>query len=188
MLIQIYTVICLIRIVLTWMPQMQTSPFTQFLSKICDPYLDIFKQLHFLQYRTMDFSPIVALAVLSLVSNVFSSIARTGQFSIAVIFVSLFTLILGFLISIINILIVFFVIRLIYDLLRSTTYSPFWQKFDQFLNPIISKFVRTIFSNGVFTYRQSLLIAIGISVAIRILLVLFPIGLRYLFPAAFNFV
>ena len=68
--VSIYSSLCLVRIFLTWIPQANYSKFGQFMSAICDPYLNIFSRVRFLRIGMIDFSPILAFALLSALASV----------------------------------------------------------------------------------------------------------------------
>jgi YggT family protein len=65
--INIYTALLLVRILLTWFPQVDwfSQPFAT-LAQLTDPYLNIFRSL-IPPLGGMDFSPMLALLLLSMV-------------------------------------------------------------------------------------------------------------------------
>lgn len=67
--IQIYTVLLIIRVLLTWFPTINwyNQPFAA-LSQITDPYLDLFRRI-IPPLGGMDFSPMLAIILLQLVSG-----------------------------------------------------------------------------------------------------------------------
>ena len=52
-IISIYSILCFARILLSWIPSLSYSKVTQFLAKICDPYLNLFRKLP-LQFASLD--------------------------------------------------------------------------------------------------------------------------------------
>ncbi|WP_407424994.1 YggT family protein, partial [Treponema sp.] len=60
----IYTILCFIRVMLSWFPGVEYSRFGAVLSQICDPYLNIFRRFRFLRFSAFDFTPAIALCVL----------------------------------------------------------------------------------------------------------------------------
>ena len=62
--ISFYTMVCFVRILLTWIPSAQYSKFGRILASICDPYLNLFRGLRFLRVGMFDLSPAVALCLL----------------------------------------------------------------------------------------------------------------------------
>ncbi|MEK6558140.1 MAG: YggT family protein [Candidatus Margulisiibacteriota bacterium] len=65
---QTYEFLLLFRIVLTWLPHNANHPIIQFLHKITDPYLDLFRSLP-LSFNGLDLSPVVAFFVLGLLKQ-----------------------------------------------------------------------------------------------------------------------
>ncbi len=76
--INIYTALLLVRILLTWFPQVDWSnqPFAT-LAQLTDPYLDIFRRI-IPPLGGMDFSPILALLLLSqIVQPLLATLSRS---------------------------------------------------------------------------------------------------------------
>ncbi len=76
--IQIYNVLLIIRVLLTWFPTISwyDQPFAA-LSQITDPYLNLFRSI-IPPLGGMDFSPLLALLVLQLLGSVLASLAPQG--------------------------------------------------------------------------------------------------------------
>jgi len=74
--LQIYSVLLIIRILLTWFPTVDWSnqPFAA-LSQITDPYLNLFRSI-IPPLGGMDFSPILAFLALNLLQGFIPLIAR----------------------------------------------------------------------------------------------------------------
>ncbi|NLK60595.1 MAG: YggT family protein [Treponema sp.] len=181
-LASVFSLICLVRIVLTWAPNLEYSTAGRFLARLCDPYLNWFRRFSFTRIGPADFSPILALGTLSVATMVLSSIAATGRISLLVVAFALFQVIWSFVSFILSILVIFLFIRLIYDLVNRYGYSPFWTMLDRFLNPVISRvsgFFSYIFSRTKpFRYRVSLLLTLLTVLALRIAL---SFGVGYLY-------
>ena len=75
--LSIYSILLLIRILLTWFPNVDwySQPFAT-LSQLTDPYLNLFRSI-IPPLGGIDFSPILAFLVLRLVSGGIQSIAAT---------------------------------------------------------------------------------------------------------------
>ena len=67
-LLQIYSFLLIIRIILSWLSHDSYHPLIIQLKKITDPYLDLFRSLP-LSFNGFDLSPIVAFFVLSLIQK-----------------------------------------------------------------------------------------------------------------------
>ncbi len=72
--LQIYIVLLIIRILLTWFPTVNwsTAPFS-WLSQITDPYLNLFRSI-IPPLGGMDFSPMLAIILLQVVSGIIPSL------------------------------------------------------------------------------------------------------------------
>lgn len=66
--VEIYTGLMLVYALLSWFPGAYESGFGRLLTKICEPYISLFRRLP-LQLGPIDFSVFVAVIVLQLVSN-----------------------------------------------------------------------------------------------------------------------
>lgn len=177
-LIKVYSAICLIRIVLSWVPEIEYSPAGRLISRICDPFLNWFRRFSFTRLGMVDFSPILALGVLSVGSMIFTRLSRTGTISVGIVIASLLQVAWSFFSFLLTIVIVFLAIRLIYDLMNRYGYSQFWTMMDRFLNPPIA-WVTGLFGGGrkPLPYRTSLIITLVFMVGLRIGL---GIGIGYL--------
>lgn len=66
--INIYSFVLIASILMSWLPNAKESAFGQMLSKITDPYLDIFRKI-IPPFGMIDFSPIIAIFALNLASQ-----------------------------------------------------------------------------------------------------------------------
>ncbi|MDD7201332.1 MAG: YggT family protein [Sphaerochaetaceae bacterium] len=81
--ISIYTLLIWVRVMLTWVQipgvYFQSSPLLRLLSSIVDPYLDMFRHIRWARRGHIDFSPVVALMVLSILQSIFSLFGAYGR-------------------------------------------------------------------------------------------------------------
>jgi YggT family protein len=160
--VNIYAFLCFIRIILTWIPGASYSGFGRFLSNICDPFLNIFRGVRWMQVGSLDFSPAVSIGLLYALSSILSNIAVTGRIyfgGILAIFIgmlwSIFASLMGFLLIL---LIIRFIAMLTQK--RSNYYGSFWSQLDYALEPFVHRFTKFL-SNGKFqSYRNAVLITI----------------------------
>lgn len=85
----IYNLLIWIRIIITWVKiplqkqgQRQENGLEKFLAKVVDPYLNLFKGISWLRTKTLDFSPLLAFALLSVVQSMLSIFGTTGSLSL----------------------------------------------------------------------------------------------------------
>lgn len=69
--LRLYEVILIVRILVSWVMPMPRGPLMQFLWRITDPYLNLFRRsLPFLAAGGIDFSPIVGFIVIDIVIRI----------------------------------------------------------------------------------------------------------------------
>lgn len=165
--LSIYSLLCVIRIFLTWIPGLSYSPFGRFLSSICDPFLNLFSGIRWLRFGAIDFSPIVALAVLSMASFVLENLSHGGQISFALILAliiqtawSIFTAILLFLIIIV-------VIRLVVAWTGSDRNSSLWYQIDSSLSPFVYSITKLFSGGKPVAYKNALVLALVVLIVLR---------------------
>lgn len=160
--ISIYTLLCFIRIVLTWIPDLAYSKFAQFLAAICDPFLNLFRRITWLKFSAIDFTPIIAFGVLMFLSTVFNSMATQHMISFGNILAILLTMLWEICSSVLMLFIVFLIIRLIVMLIGrdSNYYGSIWTQIDNSINPFVFR-ISGVFSGGKpISYKNAIIIAI----------------------------
>ena len=165
--ISIYMFVCLIRIILTWFPGARDTKFAGYLKMICDPYLNLFRKIKFLQIANLDFSPVLALGVLALVSNMINSIAANGAFRVGVLTASLLQLVWSIASSIITFMNIIIALRLIVNALHKDYSSGIWSQLDRIIYPV-QKRVLALFKGKTFSYKAQLGITLGACILVQI--------------------
>ena len=168
-LINVYLFLCFIKILLSWVPSAAYSSFGRMLSSICDPYFYWFRRFRFTRIGMVDFSPVLSLGILSIAAQLITSLLTTGTISLWGLCVSIIELVWSFIGFMLNLLIIFLIIRLGYDLFGSSSSSPFWYNLDRFLSPVIAK-VTGFFPQKPLQYRTRLILTILIILLLRIAL------------------
>lgn len=157
-LVQLYSFVCVIYILLSWVPEMRYSAVGRFLASLCEPFLRLFRRFKFTRIGMVDFSPILALGALSVISMALNRFAYTGRFSFGFILASIIQIIWSFFSFLLTIILIFLLVRIIYDFVSSHRMrSPFWVMLDNFLNPIISFVSQIFFRSGGASYRTRLI-------------------------------
>ena len=146
-MISVYTLLCLIRIILTWLPELNYSAFGRFLSQACDPYLNIFRRIRFLQIGALDLSPIVAIGVLSLSSSLIMQMLVYGRFSLGFLLASIIQVCWTAISSVLTVYNILLVIRLVIALLKKDYSSRIWGALDRIIYPIQNKVTQLFFKN-----------------------------------------
>ncbi len=167
--ISIYTLLCFIRILLTWFPGASYTPFGRFLSTLCDPYLNIFRRLRFLRFSAFDLSPALAIMVLYGISYILINLMRGGIPSLGSILSLILSLIWGVVSSVLGFIIILMVIRLLVLFFSGSygNYGSIWDQLDRAMSPMVYR-ITSIFTGGrMIPYKTALIIAIIIMVAIE---------------------
>ena len=176
-IISIYSMLCFIRIILSWIPSLSYSKFTQVLAKICDPYLNIFRKLN-LQIVNLDFSPIIAFIILSGVSSILQAISVMQKFSLGIILAITINMIWTAISSILLLLIIILVVRLVVLLLNKDSIG-FWGSLDSMIYKISRPITKVFFKNKFVNLQTTIIITLVATILVRIL------G-SYLFRLLFN--
>lgn len=173
-------ILIFIRIMLTWFSGAQYGRPMEILSSITDIYLRWFQRFPGLQVGFLDLSPIVAIAVLSLVHNLFATLARYGRISLGMILGMLLASLWSAGSFILGFCIVILVLRLIAYLTNRNIVSSFWGIINTISQPILYRINRLVFRGRLVHYRTGLLTGIGILVALMI-------GMKFLVAVAVSF-
>lgn len=164
--VTLYGILCFVRIILTWFPGVNYSQLGRFLSTMCDPYMNLFSRLP-LRIGGLDFSPMISIGLLTLLSSLLKSIAETGHFYLAGLISSLLSLVWGVASSFIFILLIALLIRFVVMLIKGAApYSSIWYAFDNALSNIVYKIASVFTGRRDVEYRT----ALGLSILVLILL------------------
>lgn len=157
-LVQLYSLICVIYILLSWVPQLRFSSVGKVLAAICEPFLQWFKRFSFTRIGVVDFSPILALGVLSILSMALNQFAHTGKLSVGFVIAGLIQVVWSFFSFLLSLILIFLLVRIVYDFLSSNRYrSNFWIMLDNFLNPLINYVSQLLFRDRSVSYRTRII-------------------------------
>ncbi|MDR3284554.1 MAG: YggT family protein [Treponema sp.] len=137
--IAIYTILCFLRVMLTWFPRTTYSSFSRFLASVCDPYLNLFRRLTFLRINYVDFSPAAAIMVLIGISSFISGVAVGQRITIGLILAQLVAMCGTIVTSILGFLILLVIIRLIVQIFAPDSGFQLWYSLDQLLHPLFDR-------------------------------------------------
>lgn len=156
--VSIYTILCLIDIFMSWIPGLKFTSFGRFISSVTDPYMGFFSRFGFLRFGNVDFSPILSIGILSLISSVLGGINSTGRIWFGGILASIISMLWSVVSSIFTIFgIIIFVRWIILLFTKNNSYNPMWGQLDNMLGKFSYKVART-FIKGQISYKTSLLI------------------------------
>ncbi|MCI6545694.1 MAG: YggT family protein, partial [Spirochaetia bacterium] len=138
--VSLYGTICFIRIIITWIPSINYSSIGSFLSQLCDPYLYIFARFP-LRVGMLDFTPVISLGLLTLVSSILNDIARSGKIYIGGILAGILSLVWSVGSTFVGIMMLLFFIRYCVAIFvkSSNEYGSPWQVLDNSISRLVYK-------------------------------------------------
>lgn len=165
-----YAMVITVRIIASWIPNVQLGRVGTILHQLTDPYLNWFRRNTPLRVGMLDFSAMIGLIVLYLLAEIVGRLAVQQQLTIVLFGAIVLTriwLLAHFLVGF------FFVLgaaRLVVELLGSRT-APFWSYVEQLTDPLMRVIVRPFLRlvRGRFmAYRESLIIYVIVLAAVRL--------------------
>lgn len=172
--VSIYTLLCLVRVMLSWFPGAEYSRFGQILRQMCDPYLDIFRRFRFLRFSSFDFTPAIGLCVLMALQAFFNSLAMGKAFRISTILSMLVMLVGNIFTSVLGFFAVIILVRLIVYLIIGDGQGSYsiWTAMDRAISPIIFRIAGLVFRNQSISFVKALVTSF-------IILAVFAVGIAY---------
>ena len=156
-IISLYTLLIFIRVMLTWVPSLAYSKFGRILAEICDPYLNWFRRCKILRTASIDFTPILAIGVLVIISSILQNFALTQRFSIGILLAIIIQICWSVVSSFLTILNILIAIRLVFNLLNKDSGSRLWAQIDQLITPAAYKITGVLFPRKYIKYRTVLI-------------------------------
>lgn len=170
-MIEIYSWLCFIRIILTWIPGASFTRFGAFLASLCDPFLNLFRNVRALQFGALDFSPALSIGLLYAVSAILRNILYTGRIYFGGILAIVISMIWSIVSSLLFFLFILLGIRFAVSLFQKSSnyYGSFWSNLDYALEPFVHKLSNIVTRGKKFvSYRTSLAISIAMLIVIYI--------------------
>ena len=161
--LSLYSLLCLLRIIITWIPNYSYSKPADILAQICDPYMNLFRGIKWLRFGSFDFSPALALCILGAGSQLFSSLANGGYINLQMILAMILGIFFSILSSLIFFLIILFAIRLILIMINRDSYNTsgfMVNQIDSSISSIVYRIARTFAMGRRITYKAALIISI----------------------------
>jgi YggT family protein len=164
----LYMILIFIRIMLTWFTGASYGRASHLLSSVTDPYLNWFRRFSFLRVANLDLSPIAALAILSVVNNIFLTLSRYGRITLGIILSMLCSVLWSAVSFILSFFIIVLVLRLIAYLANWDVYHGFWHVIDTVSQPILYRLNRLLFGRRLIRYMTGILTSLGILLILRV--------------------
>ncbi len=155
-----YSILCFIRIILSWFPGILQSPFGKIISVLTDSYLNLFKKLTFLRIGVLDLSAALAVSLLMALTYILTGLAFPDQITTGVILAQIFAAIWQLASTFFILFIVVLVIRAIVQLFARPfkPESPFWEAFDRKILPFVYAISNFFTGRRNVQYKTALLI------------------------------
>ncbi|NLH90829.1 MAG: YggT family protein [Treponema sp.] len=168
-LVSLYMILCIVRIFFSWIPSLTDTKWGRLIAGLTDPYLNLFRGFSLFRTPAIDFSPIVALAVLSVLNNLFMTLSYAVRITLGFIL----SLLLDAAWSAISFLLGFFLvislIRIIGFLARIAVLHPLWQILDGIINPLLFRVNKIIYRGRTVQYLQGLITGFIVVLIVRTL-------------------
>jgi len=159
-LVGIYSLLIIIRIILTWFSNTPYSKAVLILSGITDPYLDWWRRKINLRVGSLDLSPIIAMAALSVVQTVCSTMASQGRISLGIILAVCLSALWSAAAFILGFCVVVLVLRFIGFMCNCDVYSTFWRIIDSISQPLQYRINRMIFGRRIVRFTTGIIVSI----------------------------
>lgn len=158
-LITVYTTICFIYILMSWIPGLRYTSFGRVIASIVEPYMNIFSRWRFTHIGRVDFSPIISIGLLSLSSSILARITSTGRIYLGGILATIIYTIWDIFASLIGIFALVVFIRWIVLLVKKgrVDYNSGWYQIDSAIQNFCYKISGAIIKKPV-SYTKSLFI------------------------------
>jgi YggT family protein len=164
----LYMFLIFVRIALTWFGNTSFGRPGEILAGITDPYLNWWRRILNLRIGSLDLSPVAALAALSLIQSLFTTIGRYGRISLGIVLAitlealwAIVSFFLGFLFLILILCLIAYAFKL-------NTYSPFWQIIMSISRPVLFRINRIIFGKRLVNYLTGIIVSLVILAALSI--------------------
>lgn len=176
--VSLYSTLCFFRIILTWIPSLNYSAIGKFLSSICDPYLNFFSRLP-LRIGMFDFTAMIAIGILYVISSILGNISASGYISLSMILANLLSIVWSIASSIATVIMIIFIVRYLVSIFSRTSnqYDSPWQRFDDAIRNMVFKICNFFTGGRSISYKTALLID---SIAMLAILILSSFLYRWL--------
>ncbi len=157
-LLSFYSLLIWLRIILTWIRvpgQMQENPLAYYLGKIVDPYLSWFRGISSLRRSHIDLTPLIALAVLSVVQSMLRFYGAYGTITVGMVAALILQTLWSYLISpVFWFLIILLGFRLFFCYKRSAKTITYITMLDSLIGGVLNWVQRLFYPKKTINDRQ----------------------------------
>jgi YggT family protein len=181
----VYNLLIWIRIIMTWIkiPLQNQGPkresgLEKFLARVVDPYLNLFKGISWLKAKTLDFSPLLAFAILSIAQSMLSVFGTTGSLSLGITLALIVQTFYAYIISpFFFIFIILLIVRLFFCFKRTPTTIAMSRGIESIIGGLLNFVQKTFFGSRGVANRTLIIATLVVTV---ILYAFFRYGFIYL--------
>lgn len=167
MITSAYMILCTVRVCMAWLPGLELGKAGRLIAAVVDPFLGIFSRISFFRTERFDFSPIAALAVLSVGNNLFATLAAAGKVTVGFVL----SLLVGAGWSAASFVLEFLAflafVRIVIAIAKLNSLAPVWVIVDAILNPVLKSIKKLIFREKPIEYLQGLIVGFLVLLLIR---------------------
>ncbi|WKC90949.1 YggT family protein [Borreliella carolinensis] len=165
--LQIYRILILIRILLSWLVSsgINTNVFFRFIHIVTEPFLSFFRKIPFFTFGMFDFSPIAALITLT----IFERMLAYGNYKLSTFIILFIVEVWGIFRSIFIAIVFFLLLRLALLLLNLFQGSDFLKTVDSFLFPLSTR-ISGVITDKHMSYALRLIVGSALMVAFIIII------------------
>ncbi len=158
-----YNLLLWVRIILSWFAPVshlnQNSIFI-ILKKIVDPYLNLFRNVNLLKTKNIDFTPLLAFALLSVLQSILHLFGTTGQITFYIVLALILNTLWGYLISpFLVIITIIIVIRLILCFKKGPNTITLIRTLESIIGGFLSWIQKVFFSSKIVSDRKLLIVS-----------------------------
>ncbi|MCS2181399.1 YggT family protein [Borreliella burgdorferi] len=165
--LQIYRILILIRILLSWLVSsgINTNVFFRFIHVVTEPFLSFFRKIPLFTFGMFDFSPIAALITLT----IFERMLAYGNYKLSTFIILFIVEVWGIFRSIFIAIVFFLLLRLLLLLLNLFQGSDFLKTVDSFLLPLSTR-ISGVITDKHMSYTARLIVGSALMVALIIII------------------
>ena len=155
----LYSLLIMIRILLTWFSGASQGKPVELLSRVTDPYLNWWRSVPGMRLGYLDLSPIAAMVLLSIVQTILSTLAHYGTISIKIIIAITLSALWSAVSFLLGFCVIIMILRFIAYMTNRDTINGFWNIIDTISRPILYRINRIIFGKRIVNYMTSLVVS-----------------------------
>lgn len=172
-ILSFYNLLIWIRILLSWfgsMSHINQSAILIYLKKIVDPYLNLFRNVKILKTQNIDFTPLLAFALLSIIQSILTLFGTTGEISLYIIVALILNTLWSYLLSpFFFIFTAIIIIRLVLCYKRSPNTINFIRSLERIIGGYLNWVQKVFFFGKIISDRILLIVSTAVTILFYLL-------------------